>query len=120
MQTKRIDPPQKLSHEWGGPKSLSKGELAAFRETGADALIYWYVRGANEGSGNALFRKDGKWHLYSLGHNSCYGPTEHLKISGPGEDLRDLKKRCSEGYKQEVGDLFSQAKLIPDSPEMGR
>lgn len=116
MTTKQVDLPKGKTYPWGEPRALKKEERNAFKKLGADALIYWYVGAQHEGAGSALFRKDGKWHLHNLGHNSTYGPTDDLKLKGPGESLRALKARCSEEYLSEVKNLFAEARLTPEPP----
>lgn len=60
---------------------------------GTDALHYWYQIGSYEGTGEALFRCDGQWFRWDMGHCSCFGPLEKVDKSMPwnlqGEDMTD-------------------------------
>jgi hypothetical protein len=58
-----------------------------------DVLLYWYQYGDWEGRGFAIWRNDGKWSYTSLGHCSCYGPTEDIVTANNAKfDLNDIKK----------------------------
>lgn len=101
--------PNGKTYTWGDSDSLSDSDLDAFKSLGAEILVYWYVNGGYDGSGSALFCVNGLWHIHNMGHCSCYGPTENLALSGPGETLEELRKRCSQGYSEEVEHLFECA-----------
>ena len=59
----------------------------------ADILIYSYENGGYDGSGVAVWRKDGKWAYQYLGHCSCNGPTEDIRTSDAAKfTLQDLKE----------------------------
>lgn len=47
----------------------------------ADVFIYSYEIGSYDGSGVAVWRKDGEWAYQYLGHCSCNGPTEDIETS---------------------------------------
>lgn len=70
---------------------------------GADLFAYWYEQGSYEGSGNAILKCEGKYHLFSLGHCSCHGPTEYINentvATGGYETLDQLLSACSAEYR---------------------
>lgn len=76
-------------------------EIAAI--PGAELFVYWYEQGSYEGSGNAILKCEGKYHLFSLSHCSCYGPTEDIDenavATGGYETLDQLLAACSAEYR---------------------
>jgi len=87
-------------------EELSEWELKQI-PNGVDVFIYDYSSGSYEGSGNALFRKNGKWFLHNMGHCSCYGPTENIDSCGHGETLKQMK--LSKEYAEQTKELFKRA-----------
>lgn len=55
--------------------------LEEINELSADFFVYWYESGSWDGRGFAIWKRDDKWFYDGLGHCSCYGPTENLKIA---------------------------------------
>jgi hypothetical protein len=93
---------------------LEDYEIERLKELGIDAVVYWYVTAPYEGSGDMLILKDGLWYLHSMGHCSCYGPTEKVNKSLSMETghatLDELFETLSDGYKSSFGDLIELAK----------
>ena len=59
---------------------LSEWDIERVKDKLADAdwFIYNYEHGGYEGSGFAVWKKDGKYGYANLGHCSCNGPLEDL------------------------------------------
>ena len=75
---------------------------------GFDWLAYTYGTGSYEGSGSAIWKKDGKYHQASLGHCSCYGPLDNLHDKNPKDSLEEILKDCSEGLKNELKPMIEE------------
>jgi hypothetical protein len=59
-------------------EEFSEYEIDEVKSLKADIFIYSYEYGSCDGSGFAVWKRDGKWFYDSLGHCSCYGPTENI------------------------------------------
>lgn len=82
--------------------SLSIWDLHVLEDKGVDLAAYWYATGSYEGSGQLIARVDGRWHLHSMSHCSCYGPIEHFELRKGYETLEELLSHCSDELKKEV------------------
>lgn len=70
-----------------------------------ETVLYEYEHGYYEGYGNMLLiNKDGLIALNDLSHCSCFGPFEYLHYGF--ESYQDLKKSMSEGYQDNLKELF--------------
>ncbi len=60
-----------------GVDQLREYELAEFDSSKYSWMVYWYEGGGHEGEGEAVaLGNDGLLYCTSLGHCSCYGPTD--------------------------------------------
>lgn len=75
-----------------------------------DWFVYNYGEGDYEGDGNAIFKKDGKFHEASLHHCSCFGPTENLDLKGGKDTLEELLNNCSEDLNKELDNIVKYIK----------
>lgn len=72
-------------------EKFSDYELKDVKKLNADWFVYYYETGCYDGSGFAIWKKDGKYLYADLGHCSCYGPVEDLN-SIPYDSLEDIGK----------------------------
>lgn len=98
MKIKQFDPIGE--HSWGSSSSLDDYDLKYF-PIDTEVILYWYVRGRYEGSGETIYRVKGLWYYASLNHCSCYGPTENLSTDN-GKELNILLSEFSEELKERV------------------
>lgn len=75
-------------------EELDVYELKNVNKLEADWFVYRYWHESYEGSGMAIWKKDGKYFYCNLGHCSCNGPTEDLS-SIPYDSLDDIEKIMS-------------------------
>ena len=86
---------------------LEENELEYLEALGLDEIWYWYATAPYEGDGSILMRKGDLYCVDSLGHCSCYGPTENITFDGV--PIGDLKKKHSEGLLEEADILIKKA-----------
>jgi len=94
-----------VDYKYLSPSDLTNSELDDIVLLGIDECWYWYWAGNYEGSGQILMRKGELYDIDSLGHCSCYGPTE--KLSFNGKKLEEIQ--MSEDLKKEVSPLIEIA-----------
>lgn len=70
---------------------------------GADWFVHYYYYESWEGSGFAVWRKGEDFFYTSLGHCSCYGPTENLNTANGMSCTWEQIKQVSENYPWEKG-----------------
>jgi hypothetical protein len=75
-------------------EKLDNSELENFKDLKADYVVYYYEYGSYEGSGFAVWKKDGKYGYSDLSHCSCYGPTDDLSTIYYNS-LNDIEKFCN-------------------------
>lgn len=74
-----------------------------------DILAYWHSHGNYEGTGCALFSKDGLWYYEYLGHCSCYGPWDSFggKIfSGGAKSYEEIYNSASDDLRLDLDPLM--------------
>lgn len=88
--------------------------------TGADLFAYWYTSEPYSGSGSAILRTKGKYHLFSLSHCSCYGPTNDITsgaVETGGYDTLDaLLAACSNEYREKEIRCLAEAIIKEETP----
>jgi hypothetical protein len=95
-------------------EELEDYEIKDIEKLGADWCVYYYKSGDYEGSGFAVWRKDGKFYYHDMGHCSCYGPTEEMDNVGGFEKLEDIKKFANNyNFGKEVIEEIKERKLQP-------
>lgn len=73
-----------------GCDALSDYDFNGLKKIDPDLFVYSYEYGSYEGSGFAVWRKDGKYGYAYLGHCSCNGPLED--VNSIYYSLKDMKK----------------------------
>lgn len=76
-----------------------------------DWLIYSYAQGSYDGSGDCIWKKDGKFYHHDLGHCSCYGPLEDIKTEQGFASIEDLLKNSSSGIAEHIAPLLDRMKM---------
>lgn len=71
-------------------EQLDSDDIKKLEELGFDLVAYWYSRGAYEGQGQILGRKEGHFYHHDMGHCSCYGPVERFDGFEPSFASLDL------------------------------
>lgn len=85
-------------------------ELGELKKKGVEVVFYWYSTGNDEGAGQVLFLRRGKWYLHDAGHCSCYGPLDQLYDCGEGySSLGEIESVLSQEYLGEVKHLIKTA-----------
>jgi hypothetical protein len=118
--------------EYGGDHTVSvitsDQLLPILEEVKAEACFYWYSTGSYEGSGEMIILRDNEWHLLSISHCSCYGPTEKIaeKMQSQGfTTFTELEAACTNEYKKSVSPLITLIKekgygpALPDEINIG-
>jgi hypothetical protein len=102
-------------HSWADDYCpFSDYEIEDLGKLNLDHAWYWYAYGSYEGDGAILMLKDGKWNWDSLGHCSCYGPTDNLAFNPSYDSLDDLLSHCSDYAKEDLALLVEAAKAHQD------
>lgn len=96
----------------GFTDTLSRDDMDSVFKLNLDEIWYFYNSRDYDGFGEMLMRKGELFELYSLGHCSCYGPTDQIAFDG--KRLDDLFLSLSDEYKSTVSDMFSTAGLRKD------
>jgi len=90
---------------------LDEEEIKRFLQD-FDFFVYSYEVGYYDGSGNSIFKKDGLYYEYGLGHCSCNGPLDYLELTGGKPTLEKLLGNCSEGLNEELKLIVKKIKQI--------
>lgn len=86
---------------------LSSYDVDKLESFGFQEVRYYYGVGYYEGGGFALLNHNGRWFKHDMGHCSCYGPTDHLELSGNGfATLDEMKASCTPEALSEIAPLL--------------
>ena len=80
-----------------------------------DQFIYWYASGDYCGAGYALIKlKDSNmWLEQSLGHCSCYGPTEEFTVNVMNmKSLDEIRRSSTPEHFKDIKLIYEKAKEI--------
>lgn len=116
MRKEKIYYVPELCVAYGTPQELSEGELKEMvsRIYPFDCAVYGYANRGFEGSGNLIYRKDGKYFHHDLSHCSCFGPIEklyHDDLLGH-LSLKKLQEKCSEELTRDISPLIVKMREI--------
>ena len=91
----------------GDYEDFGSSEVGDIEEAKIDKVVYYYLRGNYEGLGKAILKKGDEYFTASLGHCSCYGPTEDIEgeLHDGSESIEGLFDGFSESHKQEFQPL---------------
>ena len=87
--------------------------VADVQREGIDRVWYIYHTAPYEGSGCAVFERDGRFNEANLGHCSCYGPWDRSipNRESDVDSLDALQAKCSrEYYADELKPCFDAAR----------
>lgn len=83
-------PPNEYHNDYA---SLDEWDLEKLDDVGIVEAWYYYRTAPYEGEGQLVFlTADGEWGETSLGHCSCYGPCENIKVTALDPSLDALFK----------------------------
>ena len=83
-------------------------DLRPVRALNIDEAWYWYGSGSYEGTGLMLMRRGDLYDFASLGHCSCYGPTDYIRFDGKPFDK--LVTKASDELLRELRPLLAAAR----------
>ena len=72
--------------------------------------VYKFYDNGNQGIGQMLFRRNGKWGLHDMCYNSCNTPLENICSAELCKDFNEMCKKVSGTWLKEVIDLIDFAK----------
>lgn len=96
-------------------KTQSSDELSEYKlkdvvRLNPDWFVYRYTSYTYEGSGVAVWKKDGKYFHTELGHCSCNGPLDGIDSVIPYEKLEDIEKIIGNSYGDKEGEVIKLIK----------
>lgn len=74
---------------------------------------FWYTTCSYEGCGYMIIKVGASWHLKSMSHCSCYGPTESMEGLTPYASLDALLQSCTDEL---LGHLAPIVEIINNPP----
>lgn len=85
-----------------GGDELDDGALRSVLELNPTEVRYFYENHGYEGSGSMLLRVNDLWHYWDLGHCSCNGPTEYMRLGSGHSSLEELLLSCSQELRNQL------------------